>query len=84
MAADTLKIAIPRHGELTPVRRLNREGVEGVKRQQHERAAAQSISLQSMTLYWRLLLAPQEGVKELLEPTRAFGDKHLQIVSVEG
>jgi Flp pilus assembly protein TadD len=39
-AADTLKITIPRRSELTPVQRLNQEGVEAVKRQQYEKAAA--------------------------------------------
>jgi Flp pilus assembly protein TadD len=39
-AADTLRITIPRHSELTPVQRLNREGVEAVKKQQYEKAAA--------------------------------------------
>jgi Flp pilus assembly protein TadD len=39
-AGDTLKITIPRRSELTPVQRLNREGVEAVKRQQYEKAAA--------------------------------------------
>jgi Flp pilus assembly protein TadD len=38
-AGDILKITIPRHSELTPVQRLNREGVEAVKRQQYEKAA---------------------------------------------
>jgi Flp pilus assembly protein TadD len=39
-AADTVKITIPRHSELTPVQRLNREGVEAVKKQQYEKASA--------------------------------------------
>jgi Flp pilus assembly protein TadD len=39
-AADILKIDIPRHSELTPVQRLNQEGVNAVKRQQYEKAAA--------------------------------------------
>jgi len=38
-AGDILKITIPKHSELTPVQRLNRDGVEAVKRQQYERAA---------------------------------------------
>ena len=38
-AGDILKITIPRRSELTPVQRLNREGVEAVKRQQYEKAA---------------------------------------------
>jgi Flp pilus assembly protein TadD len=36
---DILKITIPKHSELTPVQRLNREGVEAVKKQQYEKAA---------------------------------------------
>lgn len=39
-AGDVLKITIPRHSELTPVQRLNREGVEDVKKHQYEKAAA--------------------------------------------
>jgi Flp pilus assembly protein TadD len=39
-AADTLKITIPRRSELTPVQRLNREGVDAVKKHQYEKAAA--------------------------------------------
>jgi Flp pilus assembly protein TadD len=39
-AGDTLRITILRHSELTPVQRLNREGVEAIKRQQYEKAAA--------------------------------------------
>ncbi|MGA2167750.1 MAG: tetratricopeptide repeat protein [Terracidiphilus sp.] len=38
-AGDVLAITIPRRSELTPVQRLNREGVEAVKRQQYEKAA---------------------------------------------
>jgi Flp pilus assembly protein TadD len=38
-AGDVLKITIPKHSELTPVQRLNRDGVEAVKRQQYEKAA---------------------------------------------
>ena len=38
-AGDILKITIPRRSELTPVQRLNREGVEAVKRHQYEKAA---------------------------------------------
>ena len=38
-AADRLAITVPRRSELTPVQRLNREGVEAVKRQQYEKAA---------------------------------------------
>ena len=39
-AGDVLTIKIPRHSELTPVQRLNREGVEAVKKMQYEKAAA--------------------------------------------
>jgi len=39
-AGDVLKITIPRRSELTPVQRLNREGVEEVKKHQYEKAAA--------------------------------------------
>ena len=39
-AADVLKITIPRRSELTPVQRLNREGVEAVKKQRYEKASA--------------------------------------------
>jgi Flp pilus assembly protein TadD len=38
-ARDTLTITIPRHSELTPVQRLNREGVDAVKSRQFEKAA---------------------------------------------
>ena len=38
-AADALRITIPRHSELTPVQRLNREGVDAVRKQQYEKAA---------------------------------------------
>jgi len=37
-ARDGLAITIPRHSELTPVQRLNREGVDAVKRHQYEKA----------------------------------------------
>jgi Flp pilus assembly protein TadD len=37
-AGDILKISIPRHSELTPVQRLNREGVDAVNRRQYEKA----------------------------------------------
>jgi len=36
---DVLTIKIPRHSELTPVQKLNREGVEAVKKQRYEKAA---------------------------------------------
>ena len=39
-AGDVLKITIPRHSELTPVQKLNRQGVEAVKKHQYENAAA--------------------------------------------
>jgi len=35
-----LKITIPRHSELTPVQKLNRDGVEAVKKHQYEKAAS--------------------------------------------
>lgn len=38
--AGDLKISIPRHSELTPVQRLNREGVEAVKKHEYEKAEA--------------------------------------------
>jgi Flp pilus assembly protein TadD len=38
-AADVLRITIPRHSELTPVQRLNREGVDAVKSHQYDKAA---------------------------------------------
>jgi Flp pilus assembly protein TadD len=36
--AQYLKIKIPRRSELTPVQRLNRDGVEAVRKQQYEKA----------------------------------------------
>jgi Flp pilus assembly protein TadD len=39
-AGDVLKITLPRRSELTPVQRLNREGVEDVKKRQYEKATA--------------------------------------------
>jgi Flp pilus assembly protein TadD len=39
-ARDTLAITIPRHSQLTPVQRLNREGVDAVKRHQYDKAEA--------------------------------------------
>jgi Flp pilus assembly protein TadD len=39
-AGDVLTIRIPRHSELTPVQRLNREGVDAVKKHQFDKAAA--------------------------------------------
>lgn len=38
--AQYLKISIPRHSVLTPVQRLNRDGVDLVRRQQYEKAEA--------------------------------------------
>ena len=38
-ARDTIKITIPRHSELTFVQRLNREGVEAVRKQDYATAA---------------------------------------------
>jgi Flp pilus assembly protein TadD len=38
-AGDVLKITIPRRSELTPVQRLNREGVEAVRKHAYEKAA---------------------------------------------
>ena len=35
-----IRITIPRHSELTPVQRLNREGVDAVRRRQYEKAEA--------------------------------------------
>jgi Flp pilus assembly protein TadD len=39
-ARDTLKITLPRHSELTPVQRLNREGVNAVQKHQFDKAEA--------------------------------------------
>ena len=39
-ARDTLRITIARHSELTPVQRLNREGVSAVQRHQYDKAEA--------------------------------------------
>jgi Flp pilus assembly protein TadD len=38
--ARGLRITIPRHSEMTPVQRLNREGVEAVQKHQYEKAEA--------------------------------------------
>ncbi len=38
--ARDLRITIPKHTEATPVQRLNREGVDAVRRQQYEKAEA--------------------------------------------
>jgi Flp pilus assembly protein TadD len=40
LEAQDLKISIPKHSQLTPVQRLNREGVEAVRKQQYQRAEA--------------------------------------------
>ena len=39
-ARDSLAITIPRHSQLTPVQRLNRDGVDAVKRHQYDKAEA--------------------------------------------
>jgi Flp pilus assembly protein TadD len=39
-ASDVVKITIPARSKLTPVQRLNREGVEAVKRHDYEKASA--------------------------------------------
>jgi len=39
-AQKTIRIMIPRHSELTPVQRLNREGVDAVRRQDYSKAEA--------------------------------------------
>lgn len=38
--AQDLKITIPRHSELTPVQRLNRDGVEAIRKNDYEKAEA--------------------------------------------
>jgi len=40
LGAQDLRITLPRRSELTPVQRLNREGVDAVRRQQYEKAEA--------------------------------------------
>lgn len=40
LKAANLKITLPRHSELTPVQRLNREGVEAVRKHDFEKAKA--------------------------------------------
>jgi Flp pilus assembly protein TadD len=37
-ARDSLAITVPRHSELTPAQRLNREGVEAVQKHQYDKA----------------------------------------------
>ena len=39
-ARDGLKLTLPRRSQLTPVQRLNRDGVEAVKKHQYDRAGA--------------------------------------------
>jgi hypothetical protein len=39
-ARDGLKINIPRRSELTPVQKLNREGVDAVRKNQFDKAGA--------------------------------------------
>src|SRR6187402_287987 len=38
LPAQNLRITIPRRSQLTPVQRLNREGVEAVRKKQYEKA----------------------------------------------
>jgi Flp pilus assembly protein TadD len=38
-AGDVVRIRIPKHSELTPVQRLNREGVDAIKKHEYEKAA---------------------------------------------
>jgi Flp pilus assembly protein TadD len=38
--AGNIKITIPRHSELTPVQKLNREGVEAIQKHEYEAAAS--------------------------------------------
>src|SRR5690348_16682725 len=38
--AGDIRITIPRHSELTPVQKLNREGVEAVQKHDYEKAEA--------------------------------------------
>lgn len=38
--AGDLRITIPKHSELTPVQRLNREGVEAIRKHQYDKAEA--------------------------------------------
>ncbi len=37
---DVIKISIPRRSELTPVQKLNRDGVEAIKKREYEKASA--------------------------------------------
>jgi len=39
-AGDLVKIKIPRHSELTPVQRLNREGVDAIREHKYDRASS--------------------------------------------
>jgi len=47
-ARDGVRITIPAHSQLTPVQRLNREGVEAVKKRDY--AKAESLFLQGLPL----------------------------------
>src|SRR5271156_4678590 len=38
--ASDIKITLPKHSELTPVQRLNREGVDAIRKQQYDKAEA--------------------------------------------
>ncbi|MHB1858453.1 MAG: tetratricopeptide repeat protein, partial [Acidobacteriaceae bacterium] len=38
--AKDLRITVPKHSHLTPVQRLNREGVEAVRKHEYEKAEA--------------------------------------------
>jgi tetratricopeptide (TPR) repeat protein len=38
--AEDIKITLPKHSELTPVQRLNREGVDAIRKQQYDKAEA--------------------------------------------
>ena len=40
LEAQDLRISIPKHSQLTPVQRLNRDGVDAVRKQQYQRAEA--------------------------------------------
>lgn len=39
-SARDLRITLPKHSELTPVQKLNREGVEAIRKQQYDKARA--------------------------------------------
>ena len=38
--ADDLRVTLPRYSQATPVQRLNREGVDAIRKQQYEKAEA--------------------------------------------